>query len=96
MGRDPNSNGKHDADPFEGSPSFQPLGTRSYRWPRVQAAREWTSMLGTFSDHAGLGESRLGALQRGLYEVIEHAGGWVHSLCGTYVWMAQRAEPAGS
>jgi hypothetical protein len=34
-------------------------------------------MLGTFSDHAGLGPSRLGELQLGLSEVIEQAGGWV-------------------
>jgi SAM-dependent methyltransferase len=77
VGRDPNSSEEHDADPFEGRPEFQALGTRTYRWPRVQDAHQWTSMLGTFSDHAGLGPSRLGELQLGLSEVIEQAGGWV-------------------
>jgi hypothetical protein len=48
-------------------------------------------MLGTLSDHAALGEPRLSALQLALGEVIEDAGGRVHSLCGTYVWMAERA-----
>lgn len=96
VGRDPDSSGEHDADPFEGSPDFQSLGTDTYRWPRSVDAQGWTSMLGTFSDHAGLGESRLGELQRGLREVIEQAGGWVHSLCGTYVWTARRADPRGS
>ena len=94
VGRDPNASGEQDVDPFRGRPDFQPLGPRTYRWPRVQDAQEWTSMLGTFSDHAGLGERRLGELQLGLREVIERAGGWVHSLCGTYVWTAKRADPA--
>ena len=91
VGRDPASSGAHDADPFAGSPHFQSLGACTYRWPRVQDANEWTMMLGTLSDHAGLGESRLRDLQSGLREVIEQAGGWVHSLGGTYAWTAQRA-----
>ena len=94
VGRDPNIGGKHDADPFEGRPEFTSVGNRTYRWPRVQDAQGWTLMLGTLSDHAGLGESRLRELQGGLREVIERAGGWVPSLCGTYVWTALRADPA--
>jgi SAM-dependent methyltransferase len=94
VGRDPNTSGEQDVDPFEHSPDFQSLGSRTYRWPRVQDAHEWTSMLATFSDHAGLGESRLGELQLGLREVIERAGGWVHSRCGTYLWTARRADPS--
>jgi hypothetical protein len=94
VGRDPNSSVEQDTDPFGGRPEFQSLGPRSYRWPRVQDAHDWTSMVGTFSDHAALGESRLGDLQLGLREVIEQAGGFVHSLCGTYVWTAQRVDPA--
>ena len=92
VGRDPSSDGAQDIDPFEGSTDFRSLGTRTYRWPRLLDADEWTSMLATFSDHARLGEPRLRALQMALCGAIEQAGGVVRSQCGTYVWMARRLE----
>jgi SAM-dependent methyltransferase len=92
VGRDPSENGAQDRDPFEGSPDFISLGNRIYRWPRTLDADEWTAMLGTFSDHARLGEPRLPDLQLALRKAIERAGGGVRSRCGTCVWMARRVE----
>jgi SAM-dependent methyltransferase len=92
VGQDPT--GTQETDPFEGSADFRSLGSQTYRWPRRMDAMEWTSMLGTFSDHAGLGEPRLTELQRTLRQLIERAGGLVRSQCGTYVWTAQRANTA--
>ena len=93
VGHDPS--GSVDADPFQGSTDFVSLGSRTYRWPRLLTAEEWTSMLATFSDHAALGESRLKDLQGALREVIQQSGGQVRSQCGTYLWKAQRAgKPA--
>ena len=90
VGRDPT--GSQDTDPFEGNADFRTLGSETFRWPRLLDAVEWTSMLRTFSDHAGLGEPRLRGLQRALREVIDRAGGLVRSQCGTYVWTARRAD----
>jgi SAM-dependent methyltransferase len=92
IGRDPTGNAAPDTDPFEGSPDFRAVGNRIYRWPRILDAEEWTAMLATFSDHAGLGERRLRDLQLALRRAIERAGGVVRSQCGTYVWMARRLE----
>jgi SAM-dependent methyltransferase len=89
VGHDPS--GTEDADPFQGSNDFVSLGSRTYRWPRLLNAEEWTSMLATFSDHAALGESRLEALQRALREAIQQSGGLVRSQCGTYLWKAEKA-----
>jgi len=88
VGKDPSVS--VDIDPFHGTSDFQSLGSRTYRWPRLLNADEWTSMLATFSDHARLGESRLRGLQLALREAIEQSDGLVRSHCGTYVWMAQR------
>lgn len=88
VGRDPSAGA--DTDPFTGSSQFRSLGSRTYRWPRVVDAEGWTRMLGTFSDHAKLGEGRLSLLRQSLYDAIEQLGGVVHSQCGTYVWAAQR------
>jgi SAM-dependent methyltransferase len=90
VGRDPS--GGEDTDPFEGSPDFTSLGSRTYRWPRILDADEWTTMLATFSDHARLGGSRLQDLQSALRKAIEEAGGVVRSHCGTYVWIARRRQ----
>lgn len=90
VGHDPSSS--EDTDPFQGSNEFVSLGSRTYRWPRLLNAEEWTSMLATFSDHAALGESRLKDLQSTLREAIRQSGGLVRSQCGTYLWKAQRAE----
>ncbi|WP_206665745.1 class I SAM-dependent methyltransferase [Pedococcus bigeumensis] len=92
VGRDPSDSGAQDTDPFAGSPDFRSLGSRTYRWPRVLDAHEWTTMLATFSDHARLGERRLRDLQVALQGAIERAGGVVQSQCGTYVWMARRLD----
>jgi SAM-dependent methyltransferase len=89
VGHDPS--GSEDTDPFRGSDDFVSLGSRTYRWPRLLDAEEWTSMLATFSDHAALGESRLKDLQWALREAIQQSGGLVRSQCGTYLWKAQRA-----
>lgn len=89
VGHDPS--GSADTDPFRGSDDFVSLGSRTYRWPRLLDAEEWTSMLATFSDHAALGESRLKDLQWALREAIQQSGGLVRSQCGTYLWKAQRA-----
>jgi SAM-dependent methyltransferase len=91
VGRDPS--GSQDTDPFEGSTEFRSLGSRTYRWPRLLDAEEWTSMLATFSDHARLGETQLLDLQLALRRAIDQAGGVVRSQCGTYVWLARRLEP---
>lgn len=90
VGGDPSGGGAQDTDPFEGSADFTSLGSRTFRWPRVMNADEWTSMLGTLSDHAQLGESRLMDLQMALRQAILQAGGSVRSRCGTYAWMARR------
>jgi hypothetical protein len=90
VGRDPS--GAEDTDPFEGSTQFRSLGSRTYRWPRVLAADEWTRMLATFSDHAHLEDARLTLLGQTLHEAIEQSGGLVNSQCGTYVWTARRVE----
>jgi SAM-dependent methyltransferase len=90
VGRDPSASGTQDPDPFQGSADLCSLGSRTYRWPRLLDADEWTSMLATFSDHAQLGDPRLRALQVALRGAIERAGGVVRSQCGTYVWMARR------
>jgi SAM-dependent methyltransferase len=87
VGRDPS--GSQDTDPVAGSTEFRSLGSRTYRWPRVLDAEEWTSMLATFSDHARLGD-KLQDLQLALRRAIDQAGGVVRSQCGTYVWMARR------
>ncbi len=92
VGRDPSSDGTQDMNPYEGSIDFRSLGSRTYRWPRLLHAEEWTSMLATFSDHARLEERRLQALQLALREAIEQTGGVVTSQCGTYVWRALRLE----
>jgi SAM-dependent methyltransferase len=94
LGRDPSETGAHDADPFEGSTHFRSLGSRVYRWPRILDSDAWTSMLATFSDHARLGDARLGDLQTALRRAIEQEGGVVRSQSGTYVWMARRLEKA--
>ena len=90
VGRDPT--GMQDTDPFEGSVDFRSLGSRTFRWTRLLDAMEWTSMLGTFSDHARLDEPRLTELQRALLQVIERSGGLVRSQSGTYVWTARRSD----
>jgi SAM-dependent methyltransferase len=90
VGRDPS--GSNDTDPFEGSTEFRSLGSRTYRWPRLLDAEEWTSMLATLSDHARLGKTQLLDLQLALRRAIDHEGGVVRSQCGTYVWLAQRLE----
>jgi SAM-dependent methyltransferase len=90
VGRDPS--GSPDTDPFQGNDDFVSLGCRTYRWPRLLDADEWTSMLATFSDHANLERSRLGDLQQALKQAVQRAGGVVRSQCGTYVWTARRAE----
>jgi len=92
IGRDPSEYGAHDVDPFEGSVDFSSLGSRTYRWPRILDADQWTGMLATFSDHARLAEHRLRDLQGALGRAIEQAGGVVRAQCGTYVWMARRLE----
>ena len=93
VGHDPS--GSEDTDAFQGSNDFIPLGSRTYRWPRLLDAEQWTSMLATFSDHAALGESRLTGLQQALREAIQQSGGPVRSQCGTHLWKAQRAgQPA--
>jgi SAM-dependent methyltransferase len=92
IGRDPSSDGARDIDPYESSTDFRSLGTRTYRWPRLLDADQWTSMLATFSDHTRLGEPRLHALQSALRGAIEQSGGVVRSQCGTYVWTAQRLD----
>jgi hypothetical protein len=92
IGRDPSENGAQDADPFEGSTDFKSLGNRTYPWPRILDADEWTAMLATFSDHARIAEHRLRDLQLALRRAIEQAAGVVRAQCGTYVWMARRLE----
>lgn len=88
LGRDPT--GSPDQDPFAGSGHFTPGERRTYRWPRELSADEWTAMLATFSDHRGLGQDRLRALQDALREAICASGGTVRSLCGSYVWWSRR------
>jgi SAM-dependent methyltransferase len=90
VGRDPS--GSPDTDPFQGNDDFSSLGCRTYRWPRLLNADEWTSMLATFSDHADLGKARLSDLQQRLRQAVQRAGGVVRSQCGTYVWTARRAD----
>jgi hypothetical protein len=46
VGGDPSAGDAQDADPFEGNADFTSLGSRTFRWPRVLNADEWTSMLG--------------------------------------------------
>jgi SAM-dependent methyltransferase len=94
VGRDPS--GTEDPDPFEDSTQFRSLGSRTFRWSRVLNADDWTSMLGTFSDHARLGHTRLTSLRQALRTAIEQRGGVVHSECGTYLWMARRVEGSSS
>lgn len=88
VGRDPSS--LEDRDPFLLSEGLISLGSRTYRWDRLQTAKEWTSMVATFSDHANLGQERLRELQRALHRAIEQSDGEVRSTCGTYVWMARK------
>jgi SAM-dependent methyltransferase len=90
VGRDPARTSTADMDPFAGNIDFRSLGSRTYRWPRVQDADEWTAMLATLSDHVRLGRPALTDLQRGLRQCIEQSGGQVHAQCGTYVWSARR------
>jgi SAM-dependent methyltransferase len=91
VGGNPSAGGARDADPFEGNPDFASFGSRTFRWARDLNADEWTSMLGTFSDHAHLGAPRLRDLQRAIRQaIVQAAGGSVRSRVGTYVWMARR------
>ena len=88
VGRDPR--GLPDIDPFEASPDFCSVQTRTYRWRRVLDADQWAGLLGTFSDHIALGHARLTALQQAVRAVIADSGGFVRSQCGTYLWLACR------
>jgi SAM-dependent methyltransferase len=90
IGRDPT--GSPDADPFSMSDQLGPGVTRTYRWLREVSSQDWVSMLATFSDHRELGQDRLQTLQEMLRNAIDELGGSVRSRCGTYVWLAQRAE----
>ena len=58
-GATPTQDSTQDADPFAGRTDLRSLGNRTYRWPRILDAHEWTAMLATFSDHARLPEHRL-------------------------------------
>jgi SAM-dependent methyltransferase len=89
VGEDPSD--LRDADPFRDVLTLTPGSARTYRWVREFDAVEWTGMLGTFSDHRGLGRERLGALQRALVDIIDANGGLVaHG--GTYLWSARRVS----
>jgi SAM-dependent methyltransferase len=90
LGRDPT--GSVDLDPFAGSEHFTPGERRTHRWPRELSARDWVTMLATFSDHRGLGQDRLQELQDRLREAINASGGTVRSDCGTYVWLSRRTS----
>jgi SAM-dependent methyltransferase len=90
LGRDPT--GSPDVDPFAGSDHFTPGERRTYRWPRELSAKDWVTMLVTFSDHRRLGQDRLLRLQDELREAINASGGAVRSTCGTYVWLSRRTS----
>lgn len=90
VGRDPS--GAPDIDPFRASGEFRSVQTRTYRWPRVLDADQWAGLLGTLSDHTGLGHARLTSLQQAVRAAIEDSGGLVRSQCGTYSWLARKCE----
>jgi len=77
-------------DPFESHPDFAAVETRTYRWDRTLAAREWAELMATVSDHQRLGPERLAALHRGVRLAIEALGGVVHSRGETYTRLARR------
>lgn len=88
VGEDPSGDG--DVDPFRDVSSLSPGETRSYKWVRDFDARDWTGMLGTFSDHQRLGPERLAALQAAVRRIIDQRGGMITAQGGTYVWSARK------
>lgn len=90
VGQDPS--GLDDDEPFRAVPSLSPVETRTYRWVREFDARDWTRMLGTFSDHQRLGEERLTALHHAVHRIIDRRGGLITAHGGTYVWSARKVS----